>query len=98
MACNKKKPGGEEERVRVLKRYLVEALNVYNGLATAYPRKQVARDDILDALAAAVTGWFGNSGRGRLATLPAQPPQDPRGLRMEMVYCVPHSQTVSDRG
>jgi len=40
-------------------------------------------DDIVDALAAAVTGFLSN---GDLSTLPEVPEQDERGRPMEMVY------------
>ncbi len=43
-------------------------------------------DDILDALAAAVTGLIGGT---KLKTLPASPERDAQGLPMEMVYFVP---------
>ena len=62
---------------------------MYNGLADSFPRNRVAKDDILDALAAAVTGWLAGSGRGKLATLPSEPPKDAKGLPMEMVYWQP---------
>jgi predicted RNase H-like nuclease len=44
---------------------------------------QVSKDDILDALAATVTGVGGN---GRLVTTPEEPERDSKGLPMEMVY------------
>ncbi len=99
MLNNKKRSRGREERLGVIGGRLLSAKGMYddllryresNGLSS-----KVAKDDILDALAAAVTGWLGKTGRGRLATLPEQPPKDSHGLRMEMVYCEPHSQTVS---
>ena len=50
----------------------------------------VARDDILDALAAAVTAYKGCT-QGPLQTLPEIPQYDPEYplLRMEMVYWIP---------
>ena len=80
---------GEEERIRVLEHHLPQARTMYNGLADSFPRNRVAKDDILDALAAAVTGWLAGSGRGKLATLPSEPPKDAKGLPMEMVYWQP---------
>ena len=80
---------GEEDRIRVLECYLPQVRSLYYGLVAEFPRKQVAKDDILDAMAAAVTGWLAGSGRGRLATLPSEPPRDAKDLPMEMVYCEP---------
>ena len=59
---------------------------IAHALST-YRRKDVARDDILDALAAAVTGLMGKQ---NLTSIPQEPEFDERGLRMEMVYC-PHT-------
>ncbi len=47
-----------------------------------YPRSTVAKDDILDAVVAAITA----SCSDKWATLPAQPEIDHVGLPMEMVY------------
>jgi predicted RNase H-like nuclease len=44
----------------------------------------VARDDIIDALAALWTAE--RIARGEARMLPPQPPVDEMGLRMEMVY------------
>ena len=95
MKSNKKMSGsenalsGEEERIRVLECYLPQVRSLYYGLVAEFPRKQIAKDDILDALAAAVTGWLAGSGSGELATLPGEPPSDNKGLPMEMVYWEP---------
>ena len=48
-----------------------------------------APDDILDALAAAVTAREGYP--DRLETVPDEPPRDARGLPMEMVFYNPTS-------
>ena len=79
----------------MLECHLPPARSMFQKMVDGTSHKQVAKDDILDALAAAVTGWLGKSGRGRFATLPAQPLKDSLGLPMEMVYCEPHSQTAS---
>lgn len=87
MSHSKKIREGKRERLDVLKCHLPKARGIYNGLARDFPSSQVDDDDIIDALAAAVTGWLDGTGRGRLATLPEDPSKDCRGLRMEMVYC-----------
>jgi predicted RNase H-like nuclease len=51
-----------------------------------YPRKQVKRDDILDAMVAAVTAWLGKNG---LLTIPEHTEKDARRLAMEMAYFLP---------
>lgn len=79
-------PLGEEERLGVLDERFG---HIYSGLTQSYSRNLVAKDDILDALVAAVTGWLAGTGNGKLATLPEDPPKDCRGLPMEMVYCEP---------
>ena len=87
MQYGKKVREGERERLRLLKRYLAHASDIFKGLAKGFHSSQVAEDDILDALAAAVTGWLPAVGKGTLATLPANPIEDSCGLPMEMVYC-----------
>ena len=54
----------------------------------SHPCKGVAGDDVLDALAAAVTArgvWQSQ----KFPTLPDNPDKDSKGLAMEMVYWVP---------
>ena len=92
MLNTKKKAVGKEERLRVLEETpLPSPRNVYCRLVSEVKAsgERVGKDDILDALAAAVTGWLAAVGKGKLATLPAKPQYDALGLPMEMVYCVP---------
>ena len=90
MSHNKKIREGKRERLDVLKCHLPKARGIYKGLARGFPSSQVDDDDIIDALAAAVTGWLGKTGRGRMARLPCDsPPKDCRGLPMEVVYWEP---------
>lgn len=48
-----------------------------------FPRKSVGRDDVVDAMVAAITA---TASTDSLQTLPAYPPKDSQGLPMEMVY------------
>jgi Uncharacterized conserved protein len=48
-----------------------------------YRRNKVARDDILDALSAAVTA---TAGIEKLVSIPETPEFDSQGLHMEIVY------------
>lgn len=77
---------GIRERIEVLKRCERRTEIICDSACKYLWKQQVAGDDILDALAAAVTaklGWPDN-----LRTLPEKPPKDRKGLRMEMVYVV----------
>lgn len=84
----KDQPEGEAERIRILEARNIEprTREILAAVQKQYPSK-TAPDDILDALAAAVTARLGHP--NRLATLPAKPPHDARGLPMEMVYYNP---------
>lgn len=79
----KRHPLGEEERLAILARVWPEARDFFRQAAVTLPRHLAGRDDLLDALALAVTAKVG--GR-RLMTLPASPPRDSLGLPMQMVY------------
>ncbi len=84
MRSKKKTRDGEDERLRVLQGIEPRTQEIYDCAFGKYLRRQVARDDILDALAAAVTaklGWPDN-----LRTLPECPSTDDSCLPMEMVY------------
>jgi predicted RNase H-like nuclease len=84
MKCGKKTAQGFEDRKNLLRKIYLEAENLINGALEKFKRKDAARDDIVDALAVAVTAWLGQN-RG-LSTLPAEPEIDAHGLPMEMVY------------
>ena len=83
MEHSKKKREGETERLRVLQRREPRAQEILDGACYKFLRRQAARDDILDALVAAVTARLGHD---RLKTIPDCPPPDCKGLPMEMVY------------
>jgi predicted RNase H-like nuclease len=86
MASYKKNMAGEAERLEVLERVYRGAKAIFQELKENLPRNAAGPDDLLDALAAAVTGLIGGS---RLQTLPPSPERDRQGLPMEMVYFVP---------
>ena len=86
MRHSKKTPAGREERLRALERLAsfrtVRAL--LDTVATRYRRAQVGLDDCLDAC---VLAWLaGRIGVGAAQRLPAEPPLDAKGLRMEIWY------------
>ena len=74
---------GFEERRDVLKQVFPQTDDMIIHALYHRKDKDVANDDILDALAGAATAVFG---KDRLATLPEKPELDSNGLRMEMVY------------
>jgi len=80
----KKNPEGAEERLEVLSKHLPNARNCYEEALNTYKRKDVAADDILDAMVGAVTARY----FPRIATLPESPVRDEEGLTMEMVYAL----------
>lgn len=88
MRANKKKQAGFQERVTVLKsaRHSAEQeiMEILDLLRTQGKlRKQVERDDVVDAMVAMITA---TAETARLQTLPSRPARDAFGLPMEMVY------------
>ena len=86
MDSSKKTELGRNERLHVLKNAEPRADEIYEDACRMYLRKEVARDDILDALVAAVTAMVGED---QLTTVPKCTQSDPKGLPMEMVYWLP---------
>ena len=78
----KKKHEGAEERLEILTRFLPFAEDCYKDALNTYKRKDVAADDILDAMVGAVTAMHSP----RIKTLPENPNMDEEGLAMEIVY------------
>jgi predicted RNase H-like nuclease len=88
MASYKKNVAGEAERLKVLEKAYQGAKALFHRLRENLLRKSAGPDDLLDALAAAVTGLVGGTD---LETLPDKPERDAYGLPMEMVYFIPES-------
>jgi len=70
---------GRAARFAVLDTVLDDWQLTYKSACEEYYRKQVARDDIVDALVLCAAG------RRPLASVPAEPPVDERGLPMRIV-------------
>lgn len=87
----KKRSQGIEERLGILDRHHSGASGIAGQAIAAFARRVAQRDDVVDALAAAVTA---SRYRDRLRTLPRSPQHDRHGLRMEMV--VPATFEVAD--
>ena len=90
LAYSKKKPEGREERIRILRKWLprepASSCNPFVDELLGFNRKDVGKDDILDALVAAITAREFCPEYYR--TLP-HPPRDDVGLPMEMLYVHP---------
>ena len=86
MSHGKKGSAGLRERIAVLQQVEHRVQDILN-LGRNVPSSRAADDDILDALAAAITACKGYP--DKLQTLPAEPPKDAYSLPMEMVFYNP---------
>ena len=83
MRRSKKTSAGFEERLAQLERSLPSVREDFRRIRPAFRCRELADDDILDAMAAAITAW---ADPAALQTLPEKPPTDCCGLPMVMVY------------
>ena len=67
----------------MLERFFPQTRKVCEYCTTTYRRTELALDDAIDALVAALAGAIGGE---TLRTLPATPTRDPKGIPMEMAY------------
>lgn len=86
MRFPKKTMLGRLERMSVLETFFEDAVPVYEHALSGYARSDVGRDDIIDALALAVSAY---ACRGAFQSVPEDPEHDAAGLPMEMV--IPYS-------
>ncbi|GAB4522949.1 MAG: DUF429 domain-containing protein [Anaerolineae bacterium] len=77
----KKTEAGYAERLVLLNRLLPDAAQVVEAGLRQFKRAEVARDDLVDALALAAAASI-----GRLKSLPDHPETDAAGLPMQIVY------------
>ena len=84
MKHSKKPKQGLDERLGVLARLSRNANEFYKRIRNQYKVKDVRSDDIVDAMAAALTANL--SERYGIQTLPQTPEIDLHGLRMEIVF------------
>jgi len=87
MRYTKKSPDGFSERMKALKNICLAADKITDSALSKYRRKEVAKDDVLDALAAAVTSKIGQ--RYGFQYVPCEPEKDSEGLSIQMAFCVP---------
>lgn len=83
VTANKKSAEGQQARLTILERFIPGAGALLADALGRWRRRELAADDVIDALVAAVTAA---APIRDLATLPAWPPRDACGLPMEMVY------------
>lgn len=88
MAHRKKTKEGRKERIAVLDRLRPGAGREIEETSDQFRRRDLARDDVVDAMAAAMTA---SAEAAALRTLPSIPPMDSVGLPMEMVYFEPRT-------
>jgi predicted RNase H-like nuclease len=86
MIHNKKTDQGIEERLDLLRNINRFTEETYHRALQSFRRKDLAKDDILDAMALAITAALPSQ---TLHTIPDQPEIDLRNLPMEMVYGMP---------
>ncbi len=78
---SKRREEGYQKRLEILQSVYPSVKSIVES--AKYPQNEVKPDDLLDALAAAVTAKIGFD---NLSCLPPQPERDAQGLPMEMVY------------
>lgn len=79
----KKSSEGIEERLAVIRSLHPNVHTLYEKALSSYYRKDVARDDILDAMILAVTAW---TSAGNLRSYPSPPQRDSRSVPMAIWY------------
>lgn len=72
---------GYEERITLLERYQPGSRNLVQTTLERYPRRALVRDDVVDALAAAVAAKLDH-----LESIPPNPEVDAHGLPMQILY------------
>ena len=80
---SKTKEDGYWERFKLLQSVCPQSQAIVDYTLSSYLRKEVNKDDILDALCGAITAMLGWN---NLSSIPMYPEEDLKGLPMEMVY------------
>jgi predicted RNase H-like nuclease len=83
MNFNKKTADGYREREQILKQHYPQSGQMIKSVESMFSRKDLAKDDIIDALALAVTGLAPSE---TIVSLPPNPPRDNKQFSMEIVY------------
>lgn len=91
MQHRKKSDEGHVERMDILQQHYPNAPHILDDALQTYYRNQVKRDDIVDAMVAAITArmvMHNVENNILVHALPVNPEFDPQGLRMEMLYAL----------
>jgi predicted RNase H-like nuclease len=83
MIYSKKRPQGFTERYSILKKIYPATRAIVDKALDQFMRKDLARNDILDAIVLAVSAQLSLTS---IRTVPSNPPRDKMGLPMEIVY------------
>ncbi|WP_194757150.1 DUF429 domain-containing protein [Aliidiomarina indica] len=86
LLTQKKRSEGIEERLHLLEKYISDARAIYQSALAQYPRKLLAKDDIVDAMMCCCIARAPVSER---ATLPNAPAKDAIGIEMAMHFYLP---------
>lgn len=86
MEFNKKTAEGYQERLDLLKSYFPDVETLIKAILNDYYRKNLARDDILDAIVLYLASKLTDKNNWKLISIPAEPEIDLKGIRMEIVY------------
>lgn len=86
LLTQKKRSEGIEERLDLLEKYISDARGIYQSAIAQYPRKLLAKDDIVDAMMCCCIAKAPVSER---ATLPNAPNKDAIGIEMAMHFYLP---------
>lgn len=84
MEFSKKSQDGFFERIKTLRSIYQLTDEIVETALSKYKRKEVGKDDILDALAAAITAKMGDE--NGFEYMPCNPETDSKGLKVQMVY------------
>ena len=88
MAYSKKRAQGFAERLVILNKICPHTETMVELALSRFKRKDLARDDILDAIVLAVSAKYSVE---LIKTVPADPPRDKKGLPMEIVCAMPQA-------
>ena len=77
------------ERKETLKKIYFFTDKIIESALSEYRRKEVSKDDILDALVPAITAKMGS--RYGFEFVPRETEKDINGLKIQMVYYIPNS-------
>ncbi|MEW5814676.1 MAG: DUF429 domain-containing protein [Spirochaetota bacterium] len=83
LSFSKKTEDGRKERLRILEYYAIQAKAIYQYTLHIFKRRDVTGDDILDAMALAVSAVLIH--KYGLTGIPEKPEYDERGIAMQIV-------------